>query len=256
MFFEIDDIKFSYGSRQVLDGVSFTVEKDNIISILGPNGVGKTTLIKCINKVLTPDTGAVFLEGNNLHQMRKRDIAKNIGYVPQKSELSRTTVFDSVLLGRRPHFEWDISEKDIRLAGRVLHLLGLDELALKYVDEISGGEYQLVQMARVLVQKPKVILLDEQTNRLDLSNQHMIMQLIKNIVQRYHIAVVMISHDLNLAIRYSDKFVLMKDGMVYAVGDHEIITPENIKAVYNIDAYVENVRGIPVVIPIFMEAQQ
>jgi iron complex transport system ATP-binding protein len=159
-------------------------------------------------------------------------------------------VFDAVLLGRKPHFEWDITEKDIRLAGRVLHLLGLDELALKYVDEISGGEYQLVQIARVLVQQPKVILLDEPTSSLDLANQHMIMHLIRNIIKKNHMAAIMVIHDLNLAIRHSDKFVLMKDRMVYAVGGHEIITPESIKAVYNIDAYVESVRGIPVVIPI------
>jgi iron complex transport system ATP-binding protein len=132
----------------------------------------------------------------------------------------------------------------------VLHLLGLDGLSLKYVDEISGGEYQLVQIARVLVQQPKVILLDEPTSSLDLSNQHLIMHLIRNIVKKNHMAAIIIIHDLNLAIRHSDKFILMKDGMVYAAGGHEVITPENIKAVYNIDAYVESVRGIPMVIPI------
>ena len=250
MFFEVNGINFSYRSRQVLDGVTLTVKKDDVVSILGPNGVGKTTLIKCISKVLTPNAGSVFIEGSNLHKMNKKDIAKNIGYVSQRSETSRTTVFDSVLLGRKPHFEWDITEKDIRLAGRVLHLLGLDEIALKYVDEISGGEYQLVQIARVLVQQPKVILLDEPTSSLDLYNQHLIMHLIRNIVKKNHMAAIMIIHNLNLAIRHSDKFILMKDGRVYSAGGHEIITPENIKAVYNIEAYVESVRGIPIVIPI------
>jgi iron complex transport system ATP-binding protein len=250
IFFEVNGIKFSYRSKRVLNGVSFNVKADDVVSILGPNGVGKTTLIKCIGKVLTPNAGSVLIEGADLHRMNKKDIAKKIGYVSQRSETSKTTVFDSVLLGRKPHFEWDITEKDIRLAGRVLHLLGLDDLALKYVDEVSGGEYQLVQIARVIVQQPKVILLDEATSSLDLSNQHRIMHLIKNIVKRNHMAAIMIIHDLNLAIRHSDKFVLMKDGLVYSAGDHEIITPENIKAVYNIDAYVENVRGIPVVIPI------
>jgi iron complex transport system ATP-binding protein len=250
MFFEVNGISFSYRSKRVLDGMSFTVQEDDVVSILGPNGVGKTTLIKCISKVLTPNAGSVLMQGSDLHQMSKKDIAKNIGYVAQKSETSKTTVFDSVLLGRKPHFDWDITEKDIRLAGRVLHLLGVDELALKYVDEISGGEYQLVQIARVLVQQPKVILLDEPTSSLDLANQHMIMHLIRNIVKKNHMAAIMIIHDLNLAIRHSDKFVLMKNGLVYAAGGHEIITPESIKAVYNIDAYVESVRGIPVVIPI------
>ncbi|MCW4019452.1 MAG: ABC transporter ATP-binding protein [Candidatus Bathyarchaeota archaeon] len=250
MFFEVNGINFAYRSKRVLDGVSFAVKADDVVSVLGPNGVGKTTLIKCISKVLTPDNGAVLIEGADLHQMSKKNIAKNIGYVAQKSETSRTTVFDSVLLGRKPHFEWDITEKDIRLAGRVLHLLGLDGLALKYVEEISGGEYQLVQIARALVQQPKVILLDEPTSSLDLSNQHMIMHLIRNIVKKNHIAAIMIIHDLNLSIRHSDKFILMKDGVVYAAGGHEVITPDNIKAVYNIDAYVESVRGIPLVIPI------
>lgn len=250
MFFEVNGITFSYKNKRILDKVSFSVNADEVVSILGPNGVGKTTLIKCIDKVLKPDGGSVLIEGMDLHQMSKKNIAKNIGYVAQRSETSKTTVFDSVLLGRKPHFEWTATEKDTRLAGRVLHLLGLDALALKYVDEISGGEYQLVQIARVLVQQPKVVLLDEPTSSLDLSNQHMIMHLIRNIVKKNHMAAVMIIHDLNLAIRHSDKFILMKKGMIYSVGGHEIITPHNVKAVYNIDAFVENVRGIPVVIPI------
>jgi len=250
VFFEVNGINFSYKSKHVLEDVSFSLEADEVVSILGPNGVGKTTLIKCIDKVLKPDSGSVFVEEANLHDMSKKDIAKNVGYVAQRTETSRTTVFDSVLLGRKPHFEWNVSQKDIRLTGRVLHLLGLDGLALKYVDEISGGEYQLVQIARVLVQQPKVILLDEPTSSLDLSNQHMIMHLIRNIVKKNHMVAIMVIHDLNLAFRHSDKFILMKQGMVYAVGGHEIITPENIKEVYNIDSYVENVRGIPVVIPI------
>jgi iron complex transport system ATP-binding protein len=250
MFFEVNGIYFSYNNKRVLDGITFSLEADDVVSILGPNGVGKTTLIKCINKVLKPHAGSVFIEGLDLHRMNNKDIAKNIGYVAQRSETSTTTVFDSVLLGRKPHFEWNATEKDIRLAGRVLHLLGLDGLALKYVDAISGGEYQLVQIARVLVQQPKVILLDEPTSSLDLSNQHMIMHLIRNIIKKNHMAAVMIIHDLNLAIRHSDKFILMKEGKIYSVGGHEIITPDNIKAVYDIDAYIESVRGIPVVIPI------
>jgi len=250
MFFEVNGINFAYRSKSVLNNVSFTVNTDDLVSVLGPNGVGKTTLIKCINKVLTPKTGSVLIEGSDLHGISKKDISKYIGYVAQKSETSKTTVFDSVLLGRKPHFEWDVTEKDIRLAGRVLRLLSLDGLALKYIDEISGGEYQLVQIARVLVQQPKVILLDEPTSSLDLSNQHMIMHLIRNIVKKNHMAAIMIIHDLNLAIRHSDKFIMMKKGKVYSAGNHEIITPENIKAVYNIEAYVESVRGIPVVIPI------
>jgi iron complex transport system ATP-binding protein len=249
-FFEVKGINFAYDSKPILKDISFNVKAGDVVSILGPNGVGKTTLIKCIDKILKPDSGSVFIEKSDLHQMNKNEIAKNVGYVAQKNETSRTTVFDSVLLGRKPHFDWNATQKDVRLAGRVLHLLGLDNLALKYVNEISGGEYQLVQIARVLVQQPKVILLDEPTSSLDLSNQHMIMHLIRNIVKKNHMVAIMIIHDLNLAFRHSDKFILMKEGMIHSIGGHEIITPENIKKVYNIDAFVEKVRGIPVVIPI------
>jgi len=250
MFLDVDGIRFSYRSRNVLDGVSFGIRENDVVAVLGPNGAGKTTLMKCLNKVLVPQAGSVLLEGSDLHGMSKNAIAKNVGYVAQRGEASRMTVFDSVLLGRKPHFEWDFAEKDLRLVGRVLHLMGLDELALKYVDEISGGEYQLVQVARVLVQQPKVILMDEPTSNLDLSNQHMIMHIIRNIVKKNSMAAVLAIHDLNLAVRHSDKFILMKGGGVFAAGGHEIISQENMRAVYNIDAYVETVRGIPVVIPV------
>lgn len=249
-FLEVDGIKFSYRSRGVLDGVTFSIREKDVVAVLGRNGAGKTTLMKCLDQILVPDAGTVSLEGSDMHRMSRNSIARKIGYVAQKGETSRMTVFDSVLLGRRPHFGLDFTQKDLRLVGRVLELMGLDDLALKYVDEISGGEYQLMQVARVLAQQPKVILMDEPTSNLDLSNQHMIMHVIRNIVKSNHMAAVLAIHDLNLALRHSDKFILMKDGLVYAMGGHEIIDRDNMRAVYDIDAYVEQVRGIPVVIPI------
>ncbi len=249
-FFDVNGIKFSYRSKNVLDGVTFSICENDVVAILGPNGAGKTTLMKCLNRILVPDGGSVLIEGSDLHMMSRNEIAKNVSYVAQRGETSRMTVFDSVLLGRKPHLEWDFTEKDIRLVERVLHLLGLDEMALKYVDEISGGEYQLVQIARVLAQQPRIILMDEPTSNLDLSNQHMIMHVIRNIVKRNHMAAFLAIHDLNLAIRHSDKFIMMKDGIVFAAGGHEVINRENMRAVYSIDAYIEQVRGIPVVIPV------
>lgn len=250
MFFKVDGMEFSYKSEKVLEDISFEIERGEMVALLGPNGVGKTTLMKCINRILKPSCGSVLLEELDLTYTDRRTISKNVGYVSQKGETSRLTVFDSILLGRRPHIEWDATEKDTSITSRVIHLMDLDHLSQKYVDEISGGEYQLVQIARAIVQQPRVILLDEPTSNLDLSNQHMIMHMVSNLVSCNDMAAVMTIHDLNLAIRHSDKFILMKDGRIFAAGDKGIITPENIKRVYNIDAYVDEIRGYPMVMPI------
>lgn len=249
MLFQVDGIEFSYGSVPTLQDISFTVERDDVVTLLGPNGVGKTTLLKCLNKVLEPNGGSVLIDDVDVHQITRKEAAKQIGYVPQRGDVSRMTVFDAVLLGRRPYIDWDATEKDLRLTSRIIDLMGLKDMSLRYVDEISGGEYQLVQIARALAQQPKVILMDEPTSSLDISNQHMIMKIIRKIVRRNHMAAIMTIHDLNLAVRYSDKFIMMHAGRIFAAGGHEIITPENIRSAYHIDAFIENINGIPIVIP-------
>ncbi len=249
MMFNANGVKFSYAGKNTLEDITFEVEEGDIVSLLGPNGVGKTTLLKCMDNILHPKSGLVELDKVDLNSMSRNDVAKNIGYVSQRGEVSRMTVFESVLLGRKPHITIDASEKDLRITSKVIDLVGLNDLSMKYIDEISGGEYQLVQIARVFVQQPKIILLDEPTSNLDPSNQHAMMHLIQKIVKNNGMAAVMVVHDLNLAVRHSDKFILMKSGKIYAAGGREIITPENIKAVYNMDSYVEEIHGIPIIVP-------
>ena len=249
MLLEVNGIEFAYNSAPTLEDVSFSVERGQVMTLLGPNGVGKTTLLKCLNKILEPKCGSVMIDEVDIHKINMREAAKQMGYVPQRGEVSRMTVFDAVLLGRRPYIEWDVSYRDLKLVSRIIELMGLKDLSLRYVDEISGGEYQLVQIARALAQQPDVILMDEPTSSLDISNQHMIMKTIRKIVQRNHMAAVMTIHDLNLAVRYSDKFVMMHSGKIFAAGGHEIITPANIRSAYHIDTFVEEINGIPVIIP-------
>lgn len=249
MLLEVNGIEFSYNSTPTLDDISFSVDRGQVMTLLGPNGVGKTTLLKCLNKVLEPKGGSVMVDGEDIHEISRREAAKQMGYVPQRGEVSRMTVFDAVLLGRRPYIDWDATEKDLRLVSRIIDLMGLRNMSLRFVDEISGGEYQLVQIARALAQQPDVILMDEPTSSLDISNQHMIMKTIRKIVQRNNMAAVMTIHDLNLAVRYSDRFVMMHGGRIFAAGGHEIITPANIRSAYHVDTFVENVNGIPVIIP-------
>lgn len=249
MILEVDGVEFGYSSVPTISGIRFSAAAGDLVSIIGPNGVGKTTLLKCINRVHGMDAGTVLVDGGDVHGMARKEMAKRIGYVPQRAHVSGNTVFESVLLGRKPHIDWDVSEKDLRLVGRVIKIMGLEPIAGKHVDAISGGEYQMVQIARALAQQPRVMLLDEPTSNLDLCNQHRIMATVSSVVKENGMCAVMTNHDLNLAIRYCDQFIMMKGGRVFAAGGREVITPENILQVYGMEAYVEVHRGIPLVIP-------
>lgn len=244
-----DGLEFSYKSKKTLEDVSFEIERGDIVSVLGPNGVGKTTFLKCLNSILKPQSGVVTLGDKDMSMISKREIAANIGYVPQRSDPARMTVFESVLLGRRPHIDFDATDKDYKITANVLEMMGLSDKSSEFVDEISGGEYQLVQIARAFVQQPKVILLDEPTSNLDPLNQHKIMHIIMHVVEANDMSAVMVVHDLNLSVRHCNKFILMKEGRIFAAGGLEIITPENIKEVYGIDVYVDTLHDIPVIIP-------
>ncbi|MCW4025720.1 MAG: ABC transporter ATP-binding protein [Candidatus Bathyarchaeota archaeon] len=247
---KIQDIEFSYkNGTSVLDGVELDVGIHQVLAILGPNGVGKSTLLKCINGLLKTKKGKVFVDGEDIYKLRRTEVAKRIGYVPQRADVSQITVFDSVLLGRKPHITWDVSKKDIQIAKDAITQFGMDSLSLKYIDEISGGELQKVQIARALVQEPKVLLLDEPTSSLDLCNQHRIMATLVDVVKNADLTAIMTMHDLNLALRYADKFLMLKDGKIFAAGDHDVITPENIEAVYGLPVNVETYQGRPLIIP-------
>lgn len=247
---QVDDVHFSYGTKEVLKGVSLSAEKNEIVSILGPNGVGKTTLLRCICNTLTPSSGSVKVCGKELNEIGPRDMAKLVGYVPQKADTSRTTVFDSVLIGRRPHVGITYSEHDMDIAWKTMKSLGLDDKPLEFVDEISGGEFQKVQIARAVTQEPELLVLDEPSNNLDIANQHITMKMIERIVRERGLCAVMTMHDINLAIYYSDKFVFVKDGTIRAIGGSEVITSEIIKDVYGIDVDVLEHRGQIVIVPV------
>ncbi|MCE5261603.1 MAG: ABC transporter ATP-binding protein [Euryarchaeota archaeon] len=249
MMLDVNGIRFAYKSTNILDGVDFDLGPTEVLSILGPNGVGKTTLLKCINGILRIRSGAVMVQKEDLSTLSRTEVAKRIGYVPQRGDQPRITVFDAVLLGRKPHITWDVGRADIDMTNQAIKSLGLEDLAMCYIDEISGGEFQKVQIARALVQEPNVILLDEPTSSLDLRNQHRMMRRIVDLVKGKGLTAVMSMHDLNLALRYSDKFIMLKEGRIFAAGGSEVVTPENIEHVYEISVYVEKVRGHLTVVP-------
>ncbi len=249
MILDVKDINFSYGERQVLKDISFEAVENTVVSILGSNGAGKTTLLKCLSKLHKPNSGSVFVGGKDVLSLDGREMAKNIGFVPQTVPVSRMTVFDSVLIGRKPHFEITASKKDLSITSDVIDALGLSHLSLRYLNEISGGEFQKVQIARALVQEPKVLILDEPTNNLDITNQHVTMHMVEDAVRSRGMCTIMTMHDINLAIHYSDKFLFLSGGEVAAYGGMDVIDEELIKKVYGIDADVLRHRGVPFVVP-------
>ncbi|MCZ3365573.1 MULTISPECIES: ABC transporter ATP-binding protein [Methanobacterium] len=249
MVLSVDKIEFSYGNATVLKDVNFKVKKGDFVSILGVNGSGKSTLMKCINRILKFKEGMIFVEDRDLKKMKDIEIARKIGYVPQSSETGFVTVFDAVLLGRKPYIKWDISKKDIELTENILKVMNLEEYALRYINELSGGELQKVVIARALVQEPQILLLDEPTSDLDLKNQLEVMKIIREVSDTHNIASIVVMHDINLALRYSDKFIILKEGQVFTTGGKEVITPEIIKETYGVDVHVKNFEGVPMVIP-------
>jgi ABC-type cobalamin/Fe3+-siderophores transport systems, ATPase components len=245
----VGELRFLYNNREVLHEVSCTIEPGQIVSVLGPNGVGKTTLLKCLNRILKPESGTIYLGEENLLGLRTMEIARRIGYVPQRVETGRLTAFDAVLLGRRPHIGWDITAKDLKIVDAAFHRLSMEHLRLCYIDEMSGGELQKIAIARALVQEPKILLLDEPTSNLDLKNQVEILAVIAGIVRQHDIAAVMTMHDLNQALRFSDRFIFLKGGTVHLFGTGDDVTPGIIEEVYGIPVIIGDLGGVRCIVP-------
>ncbi len=250
MILDIKGLAFNYPGRSVLQDINFRVEKGDFLAILGTNGVGKTTMLKCINRILKPCEGVVLVENVEVCKLSRLDLAKRIGYVSQRQETPCCTVFDAILLGRKPYIKWDVSDQDLEVTQQVMELLELTDYSLRYLDELSGGELQKVVIARALAQEPDVLLFDEPTSSLDLKNQFEVLKLINKVVKSKQVAAIVTMHDLNLAIRFAEKFLMLKDGGIFAAGGLEVITPANVESVYSIPVNVEQFGGVPVVLPI------
>jgi len=249
MILEVDGVEFQYRSKEVLKDIEFHLNRNEILSILGPNGVGKTTLLKCMNAILKPKRGTILIEEEDVLKLEQIEIARRLGYVPQRCDSARLTAFDAILLGRMPHMKWNVSTEDVMLVEATIKKLHLEELALRYIDELSGGEMQKVGIARAIAQNPKLLLLDEPTSSLDLKNQLEILNIIREVVRKENVSAIMTMHDLNLALRYSDKFLFLKNGTIFAAGSVEDITPDIIEEVYGVPVTIQNYNDVAVVIP-------
>jgi len=219
-----------------LQDINLKVNNGELVGIIGPNGSGKTTLLRAITKVIKPKKGSIIFEGENIWQMGFKELARKIAIVSQSIEISTMTVEEFVLLGRIPYygkFQFWETKKDIEIAENSMFLTDTFKLKNQFINEISGGERQLVFIARALAQEPKLLLLDEPTAYLDITHQVGILDLIKRLNKKFGLTVIMVLHDLNLASEYCTRLVLFNEGKIYKSGSpEEVLNYKIIEDVY------------------------
>ena len=241
-FLSVSGLNFSWGENHVLKDVEFTMQRNEVVAILGVNGAGKSTLIKCLNKILTPKSGKILIEGNDLSSHDLVSLAKVMSYVPQTVRSSFSmNVFDVALIGRRPHIRWRISQRDRDFVSQTLRYLGLEDFAFRRFNQLSGGERQRVIIAKAIVQNPDLYLFDEPTSDLDLKNQVSIMNRIRHLVspEMGDKSALIAIHDINLAARFADKIILFDDGKVKSYGKPEdVLTEQSISDVFGVSSMI------------------
>lgn len=235
---EVKDISFSYDDEEIFSNISFSIDKGDVLCILGPNGTGKTTLIKCLNALNDIDAGEILINGTNIKKLSFSEISRYIGYIPQSHVPSFPfTVLDVVVMGRAPYLNLTSSPKkeDIEIALNALKTLGIDDLKDKEYTNLSGGERQLVFLARVLCQQPDILILDEPTSHLDFGNQIKLLEIIDNL-SKSGLSIIMSSHFPDHAFLSSNKVAIMKDKHFIDFGSPEdVVTEDNLRKAYSIE---------------------
>jgi len=261
--YQVGGLRFHYhpqsrgATNWVLDGLTFDVGGGEILGIVGPNGSGKTSLIKLLAKVLRPYSGDIALFGRDLGTMSQVEVARAVAFVPQESpQVFSFTVMETVLMGRYPHhqgstwsagFGWESAE-DVLIAEQAMESTDLIHLASRSVMDLSGGERQRCMIARALAQAPQVLLLDEPTAFLDLQHQIEICAIVRRLKEERGLTVVLVSHDLNLASQYCDRILMLKEGALFRLGSpHDVIDVDVLRAVYGCDVLIDRhpESGVP-----------
>lgn len=236
------NLKFSYYDTPVLKNLNFEIKKNSFISILGPNGAGKSTIVKLISKVLTGYGGEILVEGQNIKDLSQIEIAKKIAVVPQSTSIGfNFSVFETVMMGRYPYLSRFKSEsqEDHKIVTEVMKVTRTEIFKDKNYNELSGGEKQRVIIAQTLVQNSPIIILDEPTSHLDINFQIEFMELFFSLFKENKKTIIGIFHDINLAIQYSEKIMLLKDGDIFCYGNvEEVITRTNMMSVFNSDVFI------------------
>lgn len=242
--------RYTRSGRPVLQGVNLELAQGEIGILLGKNGSGKTTLFKNILGIHTPAAGSIRLHGENLLKMHRRERAQRIAYVPQDIHFGDLSVFDSILMGRVSRFGLKAGPEDYVAVERILEDMQLQDFAARSVDALSGGERQKIAIARAMAQEPQLMVFDEPTGNLDISNEQLILREAKKLSRIKNIAILSSVHDLNQALAFGDKFFFLKDGVIKYAGGKECFTEEILRDIFDVDVNISQINGQTVILPV------
>jgi iron complex transport system ATP-binding protein len=254
---EIKGLSCGYGKRVVLLDVGFGVQKGEFMGVIGPNGSGKTTLMRAINGYLPLTKGAILFEGKRINRIVRRELATKVAVVTQSPEgMPPFSVEEFILLGRIPHWgrlQLLETKQDVEITERAMELTKIDHLRSRRMEELSGGERQLVFVARAIAQEPRLLFLDEPTVHLDIGHQVQIMDLLRQLNREWSLTIVVVLHDLTLASLYCDRLILLHKGRLHSIGPPtDVLTRGVIEEVYRTGVTVMEtpVGGRPIILPV------
>lgn len=234
-----------YGGKTVVDNVSLTIPKGKITSFIGPNGAGKSTLVSMMSRLISKDSGEIYIDGKEIGQYKSNELAKKLSVLKQTNHLNiRLTVRDLVSFGRFPYSQGRLTKEDHEVIDQSLAYMELEDMQHQYLDELSGGQRQRAFIAMVLAQDTEYIMLDEPLNNLDMKHSLQIMRVLQWMVDELGKTIVLVIHDINFASCYSDYIVALKDGRVVKQDiKTNIINEHVLKEVYDMDIHIETIRG-------------
>ena len=249
----IEDLSLSYGDKPVVQNLSLRVKKGQVVSIIGPNASGKSTILKSIAGIINPVSGKLFIAEQDLSKMDSKKLAQKVSILLQQNKNpDDISIEELVYFGRYPHKKWfeAFEASDQKIIEEAMKLTNTFALRDKTLETLSGGERQRAWIAMALAQEPDILLFDEPTTYLDLAHQIEFLELVNRLNKETGVTVVLVLHDLNQAARYGNYLFAMKEGKIFAQGSpEEVLNPQNILSIYNIEAKIFNAAGYPVVIP-------